>query len=170
MMNFSRSAMLRRTIEIALLFLVIWGVRTWQQRDAASGIAPPLDGTTLDGTPYTLQEHGDRPVLVHFWATWCSICALEQGNIDALSQDQAVITVAMQSGDSADVKRHLEHEQLRFPVINDPDGALATAWGVHAVPASFIVDAKGQIRFVEIGYTTQPGLRWRLWLAQQWSS
>jgi hypothetical protein len=37
---------------------------------------------------------------------------------------------------------------------------------VHAVPASFIIDAEGNIRFVEIGFTTEMGLRLRLWLAQ----
>jgi hypothetical protein len=36
---------------------------------------------------------------------------------------------------------------------------------VHAVPASFIIAADGQIRFVEVGYTTGMGLRLRLWLA-----
>jgi len=50
-------------------------------------------------------------------------------------------------------------------VLNDPDGVIATRWGVRAVPASFIVDGAGQIRFVEIGYTTGIGLRLRLWLA-----
>ena len=38
-------------------------------------------------------------------------------------------------------------------------------WGVRAVPASFVVDGTGQIRYVEVGYTTGIGLRLRLWLA-----
>jgi hypothetical protein len=42
---------------------------------------------------------------------------------------------------------------------------IAAQWGVRAVPASFIVDGAGQIRFLEIGYTTGAGLRLRLWLA-----
>lgn len=57
-----------------------------------------------------------------------------------------------------------EHE-LDFPVVNDPDGSIARAWGVHAVPASFILSPDGQIRFVEVGYTTGIGIRLRLWLA-----
>ena len=51
-------------------------------------------------------------------------------------------------------------------MVNDPDGRLAGAWGVHAVPATFIVDTNGEIRFVEVGYTTGLGLRLRLWLAE----
>jgi thioredoxin-related protein len=49
-------------------------------------------------------------------------------------------------------------------VINDPDGALAAAWGVRGVPTFFVVDSQGMIRFREVGYTTGLGLRWRLWL------
>lgn len=157
---------LRHVIEVALLVLVLFGVRAWQQRDVATGAAPPLTGTVLDGSAYALAAHSGEPVLVHFWATWCAICRLEQSSIDALAKDARVITVAMQSGTALEVERHLLEQALHFPVINDPDGAIATAWGVHAVPASFIVDPSGRIRFVEVGYTTQLGLRARLWLAQ----
>ena len=156
---------LRHVVEIALVVLVLFGVRAWQQRDVATGPAPPLTGTMLDGSAYTLAANAGQPVLVHFWATWCSICRLEQSSIDALAKDARVITVAMQSGTATEVTRHLQQHELGFPVVNDPDGAIATAWGVHAVPASFIVDAAGQIRFVEVGYTTPLGLRLRLWLA-----
>ena len=104
-------------------------------------------------------------MLVHFWATWCPICRAEQGSIDALARDTPVITVAMQSGDRNAVVQHLRKEELNFPVLNDPDGVIAAQWGVRAVPASFIVDGAGQIRYVEVGYTTGIGLRLRLWLA-----
>ncbi|MGE0082668.1 MAG: protein disulfide oxidoreductase, partial [Thiohalomonadaceae bacterium] len=43
--------------------------------------------------------------------------------------------------------------------------ALAARYGVRAVPTTFIIDGAGRIRFREVGYTTGPGLRLRLWLA-----
>jgi alkyl hydroperoxide reductase subunit AhpC len=49
--------------------------------------------------------------------------------------------------------------------LNDEDGWISEKWGVHAVPASFIIDRTGRIRFVEVGYTTEIGLRLRLWWA-----
>jgi len=54
---------------------------------------------------------------------------------------------------------------VSFPVVNDADNQISARWGVQAVPASFIVDTDGKIRYVEIGYTTGIGLRLRLWLA-----
>lgn len=151
----------------ALVFVIlVAGIRFWQQRDMVSGAAPALHGLTLAGQPYSLAARPEKPVLVHFWATWCSICRAEQGSIAALAQDDPnVITVAMQSGTPDEVTRHMHEQGIDFSVVNDQDGTLSRAWGVHAVPASFIIAPDGQIRFVEVGYTTGIGLRLRLWLA-----
>lgn len=156
----------RRAIEALILVVIIVGIRTWQQRDVVNGVSPLLSGTLLDGRAYTLPLKPARPVLVHFWATWCPVCTAEQGSIQSIADSgHEVVTVAMQSGNPADVARHMAERRLGFPVLNDADGRISAVWGVHAVPASFIVDRDGQIRFVEIGYTTETGLRLRLWLA-----
>ena len=106
---------------------------------------------------------------MHFWASWCPICRAEQGSIEALARDYPAVTVAMQSGSDEEVARYMQKEALGLPVLNDPEGMLAAQWGVRGVPASFIVDGAGQIRFVEVGYTTEIGLRLRLWLARAWT-
>jgi len=163
----SRAAKWRGYAVNVLVFVVIVaGIRIWQQRDIVSGAAPALQGVTLAGQPYTLPTRPGKPVLVHFWATWCPICRAEQGSIAAIAHDHAdVITVAMQSGNAQEVSRHMREQGIDFPVVNDSDGIISSAWGVHAVPASFIISPDGRIRFVEIGYTTGIGLRLRLWLA-----
>jgi thiol-disulfide isomerase/thioredoxin len=165
--NRSRAAKWRSfAVNLLLFVIVVAGIRYWQHRDMPSGAAPALQGVTLAGQPYTLASRPGKPVLVHFWATWCPICRAEQGSIAAIAQDDAnVITVAMQSGTAAEVAKHMQQQGIAFPVLNDQDGALSTAWGVHAVPASFIIAPDGQIRFIEVGYTTALGLRLRLWLA-----
>ena len=153
-------------INLLLFIAVIAGVRAWQQRDMVSGAAPALQGITLAGQPYTLPAHPAKPVLVHFWATWCPICRTEQDSIASLAHDDPeVITVAMQSGKPEEVAKFMREQGIDFPVVNDPQGSLSGTWGVHAVPASFIVTPDGRIRFVEVGYTTGIGLRLRLWLA-----
>jgi len=156
----------RGFVELLLIVGVFLALRAWLQQDMASGPVPPLAGTTLDGQSFDLRRYPERPVLVHFWATWCRICALEQDSIDAiardwLARDWPVITVAMQSGSAAEVQRHLQREGLDFPVINDPGGRLARRFGVQAVPASFVVDARDRIVF-----RSEAGLRFRLWLAR----
>ncbi len=166
--NTTRAAKWRSfAVNALILVIIVAGIRLWQHRDMPSGAAPALQGVTLDGRPYALAAQPGKPVLVHFWATWCPICRAEQDSIAALAQQNPdVITVAMQSGTAAEVSRHMQQQGLSFPVINDSDGRLSGAWGVHAVPASFIVAPDGHIRFVEVGYTTGFGLRLRLWLAR----
>ena len=153
-------------INVLLFVVLVVGIRSWQQRDMVSGPAPTLQGVLLNGTPYQLPAHLDRPVLVHFWATWCPICRAEQGSIDAIAHDRSdTITIAMQSGSDAQVASYMREQGIALPVLNDSDGRISKAWGVHAVPASFIIDSNGQISFVEVGYTTSIGLRLRLWWA-----
>ena len=167
----SKSRKLRwRSIAIDLLLLVVVmaGIRAWQQRDIVSGAAPVLQGTTVTGQAYRLPSRPAQPVLVHFWATWCPVCRAEQSSIVAIAQDHPeVVTVAMRSGKPEEVALYMREQGISIPVLNDADGAISDAWGVRAVPASFIISPDGQIRFVEVGYTTGLGLRLRLWLAGQ---
>jgi thiol-disulfide isomerase/thioredoxin len=167
----SRAARLRRAaLEVVVLLALLAGFRAWQHRDMPSGPAPALQGYTLAGQPYTLPAHPGKPILVHFWATWCGICREEQGAISAIVKDHAQsITIAMQSGTADQLARYVQAQHVDFPVLNDPDGALAQRWGVNAVPASFVIAPDGTISFVEVGYTTAIGLRLRLWLAGLWS-
>lgn len=164
-----RRRVLRHAIEVVVVLAIILGVRAWQQQGMVSGPAPVLAGVLLDGKEYfSLAALNGQPVLVHFWATWCPVCSAGQGSIEALAKEYPTITVAMQSGSAETVAAHLNKEGLSFPVLNDPDGTIAAQWGARAVPASFVVDGAGRIRFVEVGYTTGIGLRARLWLARVW--
>lgn len=161
-----RRVWIRRGAELLIFIVIIAGMRAWQQRDMVKGYAPPLAGQLLTGQSYVLPGQPAQPVLVHFWATWCPVCKAEQSSIESLAGDYPnVITVAMQSGDRAAVQQYMHEQSADFPVVNDAEGQLSAMWGVSAVPASFVIDTEGKIRYVEVGYTTGWGLRFRLWLA-----
>jgi len=145
--------------------LIYLGLRAYMQWQLASGTVPIIQARTLAGSAFDTRLARRGPLLIQFWATWCPVCRLEQGSIQAISRDYSVITIAMNSGDDAEILRFLQREGLEFPVINDNAGDLARRFGVTGVPVSFVVDADNRIRFVERGYTTEWGLRLRLWLA-----
>lgn len=151
-------------IEGLILIGLLVAIHFWQTRNLAAGPAPQLpEGVEMlhgAGLPAA------RPLLVHFWASWCPICGLEQGSIQALADDHAVITIATQSGGVGEVRRHLAQEGLTFPTLIDENGEIAAQWGVRGFPATFIVDGDGMIRYKTQGYATGWGLRIRLWLAQ----
>lgn len=150
---------------VVLTVVVIMVVRAYTQRGIVQGEAPPLEGVTLAGEWTSLVELRGTPVLVHFWATWCPVCRREQGTIESIAQEYPVVTIAMQSGRVAEVRAYVRENALNAPVLVDEFGDIARVYGVRAVPTSFILDRHGMIRFVEVGYTTEAGLRARLWLA-----
>ena len=99
---------------------VFVAVQAWQTRDVPSGQAPDLRLTLLqpDGssTNTTLaawrQAHPGQPVGLYVWAEWCPICKTMEGSVTALSQDQPLLTIAMQSGPPGAVARVLQQRQL----------------------------------------------------------
>ena len=151
--------------DLALLVLAVFALHWWQTHGVARGSAPPLAGQLIDQRLVSLDDYRGGPVLVHFWATWCPICSLEYGSIDALARDHSVLTVATKSGTAQELEVFLAARGVSFPVLIDEAGDIARAWRVNGVPASFVIDADGQIAYVSVGYTTRVGLGIRLWLA-----
>jgi thiol-disulfide isomerase/thioredoxin len=153
-----------------MVLLVALAVNAWQSRHVPAGSAPGLDAPLLawpeagDASLQTwLARHRGEVVAVHFWATWCPICKASEDNITRLMGDWPIVTVAMQSGDELSVQRHLQKARLPWPTALDPQGTLAKAWGVSAVPATVILDRQGRIAMASMGYTSTLGLRGRLW-------
>jgi peroxiredoxin len=152
--------------DAALALLLLLAVRAYQQRDIARGPAPALAGMDVSGAPLSLERYRGKPVLLHFWATWCAVCKAEQSNIDALARELPVMTVASESGEPSKVAAYAREHSITPPILVDRSGALARRFGVHAFPTTFVIDAAGRIRHAEVGYSTELGLRLRMWLAR----
>lgn len=76
------------------------------------------------------------------------------------------MTVAMQSGDAAKVAQVLRQRALPWSAAVDPRSEITSAHGFGAVPAFVVVDAAGQLRAPTVGYTSETGMRLRLWWAR----
>jgi peroxiredoxin len=152
-------------IYIVLFVVVMLGANWWKSRDALSGDLSEFSGELMDGTTFTLADYAGKPILFHFWATWCPICNLQKDNIQSISQDYPVISVVSWSEGKAAVNTYMQENHLTFPVMLDNSGKLAQTFGLKGVPASFILNQHGEIKFVEAGYSTEYGLRFRLWLS-----
>ena len=164
-MNIKFKAVMKESLVLILLFIgVSFAVNLYRTWDVRAQPAPELLGITLAGKQFDLAQ-AERPILVHFWATWCPVCKVEEDSIQSLSEDYPVITVAMQSGNAFEVQHYLKEQGLTFPVILDEAGQLAERWGVSGVPASFFVGSDNQIQFAEVGFTSGLGMMARLVLA-----
>jgi thiol-disulfide isomerase/thioredoxin len=150
---------------VLMAVLIASAVGYYQQRDIPTEKAPPLAGRSLEGKYLDLQQMTARgPVLIYFWATWCPYCRVVSPAIADLATDHQAISVAMQSGSDSEVVQYLQRNDLQFPTINDPDGALSNSWGIRVTPTIVIVDSSGNVSWVTSGATSKWGLKLRLML------
>lgn len=157
---------------LAMVLVALLAAHFWQTRNVPGGPAPDFSAlavSTQDGAVLSLAQwraaHPGRPVALNFWAEWCPICKLEQGNVTGVAADWPVLTVAMRSGDADAVRRVLAERGLDWATVVDPRGEIAAAYGVTAVPAFIVIGADGELRAGSVGYTSSLGMRLRLWWA-----
>ena len=157
----------RKTImQLMMIVLAIFIIRAYQQQDLTTGLVPSFSSQTLSGEVINSSPLPDQGVLIHFWATWCPVCNLENDNIQAISKDFKVLNIAIQSGSDLEIQAHAEDNNMQLDnIINDQSGSISKRFGVKGTPSSFFVNTKGQIQFTEIGYVTTLGYRLRLWWA-----
>ena len=108
-----------------------------------------------DGRPFRLSDQRGKVVLINFWATWCPPCRQEMPSMERLYAGQkgrafSLVAVSLDARPAA-VTPYLSQGGFTFPVALDPGMDLASAYGVRALPASFIVDRLGVIVAMALG-------------------
>jgi len=147
---------------LLLLVLAFGASHLYTTRNVTKGAAPPIVATAIDGSMVQIPAPDGRARIVHFFATWCGVCSAQEHNLRALAESGQLVLVASDSGDEADVRAHARAQRLGMPIVLDDDGSLKRAYGVTAYPTTFFIDPAGNVDFVEVGYTTELGLRARL--------
>lgn len=152
-------------LQIILLMVMIWGVDLWMTRNTVHATPPTINRLTISGEQFSTDSFKGQASLIHFWGTWCPICNIEQGTIDNMGENYPLVTVAMQSGSDDEINEYLSDKGVSYRVINDNSGAISEQYGVKSVPTTFVLDREGNIKFVTQGYSSELGLRFKLWLA-----
>ncbi len=58
-------------------------------------------------------------------------------------------------GGAADGSASLEFAKkygVKYPVVTDPDNVLMGTWQVYSMPATFLIDRKGVVKFYSTGF------------------
>ena len=163
--QYKSSLLFRILSQSLLLFSVYMGIQLWQSIGDIKGHAPIIFDQTIAGNELDLRHFKSRPVVVYFWAEWCPICRFQTSAINDITKDYPVISIATFSENKQAVVKYIKDEKIDFSVVFDDNNEWAKLYNVTAIPTIFIVDGKGNIRFVERGFTSNIGLRLRLWWA-----
>jgi peroxiredoxin len=139
------------------LFLLFFALPAHAQPlKAWKGVTPALELNALDGKPQRLEDYRGRVVLVNFWATWCAPCLEEMPSIERLRRSfdaRRFAVLAVNVGQGPHVAAAFS-EKLGlggFQVLLDREMKVSKAWGARVLPATFIVDPDGKVRYSHFG-------------------
>ena len=112
----------------------------------------PAHGEGLD-----LSAYRGKVVYLDFWASWCIPCRRSFPWLDGLvnqygKRDLVVIGVNVdQSRELA--QKFLSDTPAYFPIVYDPQGAIATTFKIVGMPSAVLIDRTGHVRFQHVGFS-----------------
>lgn len=114
-------------------------------------MSPDFSLSDVSGQPVTLSELRGQPVVVIFWASWCTHCEKEMPLMQDMYEkygDQGLQVVGVNvpglGGDTIEkAKAFVAQKGLSFPVVFDQAGQTYGAYGVNGVPNLFFIDKDG---------------------------
>jgi thiol-disulfide isomerase/thioredoxin len=118
--------------------------------------APAFALPTAKGEVVALEKLRGKVVYVDFWASWCGPCRRSFPWMNEMQQKYgprglAVVAINVDKKRS-DAERFLVQYPAEFTVVYDEAGTTPAAYGVRGMPSSYLIDARGNVTFVERGF------------------
>ena len=129
------------------------------EAEEAEQLPPAIDFTLTDqyGNSHTLSDYKGKTVFLNFWATWCPPCRAEMPDIQKIydsykeNGDDSLVVLGVaspgqgQEGSLEEVAGFLEENGYTYPVLMDTTGEQFAAYGVYALPTTFMIDRDGNV-------------------------
>ena len=150
---------MKKTFFVLLCFFLY--THAWSQEGGKDKKQiPSVQLKDMNGKSVNTAQLGfDGPVVISFWATWCSPCKRELNTIQELYEDWQLETgvnlVAVSIDDEKtknSVPTYVNGKGWEYLVLMDPNGDFKRAMGVNNVPHTFLIDSDGTIIYSHNNY------------------
>lgn len=134
--------------------------------DVTGDAAPTARFSLLQGgEAMSLTDLKGTPVVVNFFATWCTPCIKEMPDFESVHQalGDDVVFVGIDVQDSvAAAEGMVERTGVTYTIGRDPSGAIFESFGAVNMPSTFLIDEKGTVVDRYAGALTAGELRERI--------
>jgi thiol-disulfide isomerase/thioredoxin len=133
-------------------------------RLSLEGQSMRLTGTTLDGQKYDSGRFAGKPVIVHYWASWCEPCKADMKQFRELQAKyarQGLTLVGINVDDDPnDAREYLKTKgsSITWPHLYEDGGmesSLAVRLGVLSLPVTLVIDDQGKVAISTTHYSEQ---------------
>jgi len=154
-----RPAWKRRLMSATLIgaaLLMLWLMLLPRGEDEAmltvGQAAPDFNLASLDGGQIQLSELRGRPVVVNFWATWCTPCRREMPDFQSVFErfeKDGLMVIGLNVGEArVGIEQFRDQVGFTFPILIDKEEEAQTAYRILPLPATFFIDRTGKINAI----------------------
>lgn len=126
--------------------------------------APLFKLPDLNGNEVSLGQYKGKIVLIDFWATYCEPCRMTMPLLERLQKEYSndMVLLAVNLGDTIDaVREFIQRNNLNSEILLDERGEVGSVYGANQIPIQFLIDKKGIVRHIQLGYSAAMGAQLR---------
>lgn len=123
--------------------------------------APDFKLYSLEGELIKVSDVLGKPVILNFWATWCTPCKIEMPLLQEKYNryNSNLLILGVNAGESKNtVEKFLNNNKISFPNVLDPNELIQEMYGIRAYPTTYFIDKGGVIQAVYIGILSEKQL------------
>lgn len=127
-------------------------------------LAPEFTLHTLSGKTLSLSNASGKPLVINFWNSWCPPCQEETPVLAEIYRahkgEFQLYGINVTTNDTINaVKLFMENFHISYPILLDKSGKVSHKYDIRGMPTTILINRKGQIAGVIVGFQGKKELR-----------